>query len=80
MFFMIIIIFNQDDGNLIDGDGCSSECFIEFEWECKGGNITTADVCEDVSEFRFIISRSDSDSDFINKDENIPYYIDVEFT
>eukprot|EP00931_Biecheleriopsis_adriatica_P018955 TRINITY_DN13072_c0_g1_i1.p1 TRINITY_DN13072_c0_g1~~TRINITY_DN13072_c0_g1_i1.p1 ORF type:complete len:4043 (+),score=569.27 TRINITY_DN13072_c0_g1_i1:111-12239(+) len=23
-----------DDGNLIDGDGCSSTCFVEKDWQC----------------------------------------------
>ena len=26
-----------DDGNLIDGDGCSSTCRIEDGWHCEGG-------------------------------------------
>ena len=27
-----------DDGNLIDGDGCSALCFIEEDFKCEGGN------------------------------------------
>ena len=34
-----------DDGNTIDGDGCSSSCTIEANWTCSGGSETTADVC-----------------------------------
>ena len=34
-----------DDGNLIDGDGCSSSCLIEEGWMCYGGSLTTADIC-----------------------------------
>lgn len=34
-----------DDGNNIDGDGCSAECYVEKGYECHGGTITTRDVC-----------------------------------
>jgi len=34
-----------DDGNLVDGDGCSSTCKIETGWTCSGGNETVADTC-----------------------------------
>ena len=27
-----------DDGNNIDGDGCSKKCEIEEYWNCEGGN------------------------------------------
>ena len=37
-----------DDGNLDDGDGCSSACEIETYWECTGGSTSTADVCSDI--------------------------------
>jgi len=26
-----------DDGNLVDGDGCSSQCFVEQGYVCSGG-------------------------------------------
>jgi hypothetical protein len=34
-----------DDGNLIDGDGCSSNCTIEPFYTCNGGSSTSASVC-----------------------------------
>ena len=34
-----------DDGNLINGDGCSSKCTIEQGWACTPGNKYTASVC-----------------------------------
>ena len=34
-----------DDGNTLDGDGCSSSCEIEPGFECSGGNITSPDKC-----------------------------------
>jgi cysteine-rich repeat protein len=34
-----------DDGNSISGDGCSSSCEIETDWECKGGSPTSVDNC-----------------------------------
>jgi cysteine-rich repeat protein len=32
-----------DDGNKIDGDGCSSECMVEKDWQCGGGSTTSKD-------------------------------------
>lgn len=34
-----------DDGNLKDGDGCSSLCLVEDKWMCQGGSPTSASVC-----------------------------------
>ncbi len=34
-----------DDGNTRNGDGCSSTCQVEANYECFGGNETTADTC-----------------------------------
>ncbi|CAG9327430.1 unnamed protein product [Blepharisma stoltei] len=36
-----------DDGNRNNGDGCSSNCLIEFGWNCFGGNATFPDSCKD---------------------------------
>jgi len=36
-----------DDGNLRDGDGCSSLCTIDFGWECL--NISGISVCNDAT-------------------------------
>ncbi|CDW75881.1 UNKNOWN [Stylonychia lemnae] len=61
--------FNQnqcDDGNLNDGDGCSSQCRVESNYKCLGGSTTSKDICQDTlgptvqilsigSESRFII-------------------------
>ena len=43
-----------DDGNIINGDGCSSTCQVEQNWVCTGGSPTTADTCscaDDVYQF-----------------------------
>lgn len=40
-------MFDCDDGNLLNGDGCNSECEIEDGFECHkqaGG----PDVCRDI--------------------------------
>ena len=29
-----------DDGNLIDGDGCSKDCKIEEFYKCEGGSLS----------------------------------------
>lgn len=34
-----------DDGNVIDGDGCSSTCQIETDYACLNGTTTTPSVC-----------------------------------
>lgn len=34
-----------DDGNVIDGDGCSSNCSIEKDYRCNNGSATSASVC-----------------------------------
>ena len=34
-----------DDGNLVNGDGCSSDCRIESNFRCEGGSPTTPDKC-----------------------------------
>ena len=34
-----------DDGNLVNGDGCSSDCRIEKNFRCEGGSETTPDKC-----------------------------------
>ena len=41
--------FECDDGNLINGDGCSKECNKEFGYECHGGNVSAPDICQDVT-------------------------------
>jgi len=34
-----------DDGNSKNGDGCSSSCRVESNWQCSGGNKTHPDFC-----------------------------------
>lgn len=34
-----------DDGNTLDGDGCSSECLIEKHFTCNGGSSTNPSAC-----------------------------------
>ena len=34
-----------DDGNTVDGDGCSSTCTVECGYNCSGGTATTQDDC-----------------------------------
>jgi proprotein convertase subtilisin/kexin type 5 len=37
-----------DDGNLMNGDGCNSKCFIEKGWNCSGGSPYIPDTCKDI--------------------------------
>eukprot|EP00961_Rhodomonas_salina_P250189 3381935-Rhodomonas_salina.1 len=34
-----------DDGGVVSGDGCSSECKLEFGWYCYFGSTVSIDVC-----------------------------------
>lgn len=34
-----------DDGNNIDGDGCSANCNIETGWTCNFGDFPFPDIC-----------------------------------
>lgn len=38
--------YDCDDGNLVNGDGCSSVCKVEPGFYCEGGSPVTSDVCE----------------------------------
>ena len=38
-----------DDGNTLNGDGCSSNCTFELGWECSGGSGSSADTCKVLS-------------------------------
>ncbi len=37
-----------DDGNVMDGDGCSGNCAVEAGFICFDGNSTNPDTCIDV--------------------------------
>jgi cysteine-rich repeat protein len=49
-----------DDGNLVSGDGCSSNCTIEVGWECFGGSGSSKDSCQvhEFSAYFVIVIRS----------------------
>ena len=37
-----------DDGNVVNGDGCSSTCSVEAGYSCSGGTSTTKDTCTEI--------------------------------
>lgn len=37
--------FACDDGNLVNGDGCSDICTIEAGWDCSYGSANAASFC-----------------------------------
>jgi cysteine-rich repeat protein len=41
----LVYVLPCDDGNVADGDGCSSTCQIETDYACLNGTTTTASVC-----------------------------------
>ena len=44
-----------DDGNMKSGDGCSSACKVEANYECTGGNETNADNCVNKKPPEFVL-------------------------
>jgi len=49
-----------DDGNLVDGDGCSSGCEVEEGWTCVGGWCETG-TCSPVCGDGIVIRTADCD-------------------
>lgn len=45
---LVDTLTNCDDGNLVNGDGCSSSCTVENGWVCSGGTPNAPDVCKNV--------------------------------
>ncbi len=37
-----------DDGNLVNGDGCNSNCRVERGWTCVGGNTNSKSSCYNI--------------------------------
>ena len=46
----IVVTEGCDDGNVINGDGCSSTCTVETNYQCVNGSLTSASVCVYTSE------------------------------
>ncbi|KRX02171.1 Insulin-like growth factor binding protein, N-terminal [Pseudocohnilembus persalinus] len=69
-----------DDGNSINGDGCSNLCKIESGYKCLGGSTSSPDVCVDTNQIAWIIYESDEDKEFINKKENEPFTFKIRFS
>lgn len=44
-----------DDGNQIDGDGCSKDCMIEQGYVCLGGSNISQDICIDATPMTFAL-------------------------
>lgn len=41
-----LYVLQCDDGNNLDGDGCSSSCTLESGWNCTNANSQTATACK----------------------------------
>lgn len=49
-------LFECDDGNNLDGDGCSSICKLEPGfWKCGGGGYSTPHICYDTRPIGYFI-------------------------
>lgn len=42
-----------DDGNVINGDGCTSSCVVEDNYSCVNGSLSSASVCVYVGPMSF---------------------------
>ena len=40
--------YECDDGNDIDGDGCTKDCVVEAGWRCIDGDFDRADMCIEI--------------------------------
>ena len=50
-----------DDGNIIDGDGCSSACQIEANYGCTNGSSVSPNVCSYNGPFSVQLKTGDKD-------------------
>jgi cysteine-rich repeat protein len=64
-----------DDGNLVNGDGCSSACEIEADWTCTGGSPTNSDICS-VTELKFDSVNVTENNNLVLKFTKTAYIID----
>ncbi len=47
----LLIYLECDDGNLLNGDGCSSKCKIQRNYECQNGSLWSRSICYLVTDF-----------------------------
>jgi cysteine-rich repeat protein len=52
----ILFVLPCDDGNNVNGDGCSSTCHIEPGYTCSGGSSTSRSVCSASAQVKVILS------------------------
>jgi cysteine-rich repeat protein len=43
--YLVSAVYECDDGNLDDGDGCSSSCATEVGYRCENGSASSASAC-----------------------------------
>ena len=70
----------SDDGNNIDGDGCSFDCKVEAGYECLGGTNLSPDICINRNPIRYSIKRLSADGIYINNKENTPVEFELIFS
>ena len=68
------LLFYQecDDGNLIDGDGCSSNCTVEPNYVCKGGSWNSSDTCAHTKILEAKITNYDNNTAIVTIEFNDP--------
>lgn len=54
-----LLEYECDDGNRINGDGCSSECVLEAGYVCEGGDQHKPDTCYEICGNGRTIKRKD---------------------
>lgn len=65
-------VFACDDGNTVNGDGCSSTCTVEAGYVCFGGDSTQADTC--VTTGPALYAQPVGGADVLNIDEILVYF------
>ena len=51
-------VMGCDDGNNLNGDGCSSTCTVENNWVCTNVNPNTPSVCKITSDLKMTLISS----------------------
>ena len=71
--------YKCDDGNRVDGDGCSSKCEIEEGFACSGGNYISPDHCKNILPPKLLLTQLNTQimTNSINNKTKIIFHIHV---
>lgn len=69
-----------DDGNLLNGDGCSAACSIEADWVCKYGDAYHSDICIQNVPLNYTLVYLSNGTNFYNEYAQETLRFKLEFT